>query len=268
MFRDKIGIIAGGGQFPLLCAKEAREKGYEVYVIAHKNETLKEVEELSHHFHWITLGQLGNLIDTLKKWGLKKVIFAGSIEKKRIFRDIFPDFKALSLWKALKNHHDDNILRAVSQELLKEGIEVLPSTLFLENLKMEKGILTKKKPIESEMEDIQFGFDIAKKIGELDIGQCIVVKDRCVLAVECVEGTDKTILRGAELGGEGVIVVKICKPNQDERFDLPSIGLKTIETMILAKAKVLAAEANKTLFFDKDKAVELANKNGIVIVGI
>lgn len=264
----KIGIIAGGGQFPVLCLKKAREKGYQVYVVAHKGETDPEIENLSDFCHWITLGQLGSLIKILKKWKISKVIFAGSIEKKRIFKDIIPDLRALSLWKSLKAHHDDSILRAVSGELSKEGVEVLPSTFFLENLPVSKGIMTRKKPDDSQMEDIQFALDIARKIGELDIGQCVVVKDKCVLAVECIEGTDRTITRGGELAGGGAVVVKICKPNQDNRFDLPSIGLKTIETMIKVKAGVLAVEAEKTLFFDMEKAVELADKNEFIIIGV
>jgi len=264
----KIGIIAGGGQFPILCLKKAREKGYKVYVIAHKGETDPEIESLSDFCQWITLGQLGSLIKILKKWEISRVIFAGAIEKKRIFKDIIPDFRALSLWKSLNAHHDDSILRAVSGELSKEGIDVLPSTIFLENLPVGKGIMTRKKPDETQMEDILFGLDIARKIGELDIGQCVVVKDKCVLAVECIEGTDKTIIRGGELAGEGAVVVKICKPNQDKRFDLPSIGLKTIETMINVRAGVLAVEAEKTLFFDMEKAIELADKNGFIIIGV
>ncbi len=264
----KIGIIAGGGQFPFLCTNKAKEKGYKTYIIAHKGETDPEIESHADFCHWVTLGQLGSLINTLKKWGISSVIFAGAIEKKRIFKDIIPDFRALSLWKSLRAHHDDSILRAVSGELLKEGIEVLPSTFFLEKLPVSKGIITKKKPDDNQMEDILFGLDIAKKIGELDIGQCVVVKDKCVLAVECIEGTDRTITRGGELAGGGAVIVKICKPNQDSRFDLPSIGLKTIETMIRVKAGVLAVESEKTLFFDMEKAVELADKNGFVIIGV
>lgn len=266
--QEPFGIVAGGGNFPILCAKSAREANKLVIAIAHKGETSQEIERHAHVTKWVHLGQLGKIIKTLKKNGCKKALFAGTITKKRMFYDVRPDIRALSLWRKIGSRLDDSILRAVSCELEKEGIEIVPSTYFLDDLFTPKGILTRRRPTEDEEEDIKFGYAIQKKIGALDIGQTIVVKDRTVVAVEAMEGTDETIARGGRLTGQGAVVVKVAKPEQDLRFDLPSAGLGTIRQMIEAKARVLALEAGKSLFFDRDKAIELANQHGIAIVGI
>lgn len=263
-----LGLIAGGGKFPILCAEEAKKRGYQVVVVAHIGETDNSLERLADRIIWIHLGQLNKLIDFFKTNNTKHVIFAGTITKKRIFFDVRPDMRALSLWRRMDNRLDDRILRAVASELEREGINVLPSTLFLTQLAMPAGCITTRKPTKEQEEDIQFGFNIAKEIGRLDIGQCIVVKDKTVLAVEAIEGTDQTILRGGKLGGPGVIVIKICKPYQDNRFDLPSVGLKTIQTMAEIDAAVLAVEAEKSLLFDMPETVEFANKKNISIIGI
>ncbi len=265
---EKIGIVSGGRKFPILCAKKALERGHKVYAICHKGETLKELEDYCHQVKWIHLGQLGKIISFFKKNDVSTVIFAGTIKKTRLFVDIRPDLRAINLWRKMKGHLDDSILRNVARELESEGIEVVSPTLLLEELLFPAGILTKKKPNNHEMEDVKFGYEIAKKIGSLDIGQCIVVKDKVVLAVEAIEGTDETIKRGGALARSGAIVVKICKPGQDTRFDLPAIGKDTIKTMSEVKASVLAVEAGKALFFDKEDAIKLADKKGIVILGI
>lgn len=263
-----IGLVAGGGQFPLLIARSVKAKGRKVVAVAHKGETDQELAKEADALEWIHLGQLGRLIEILKAARVKEAVFAGTITKKRIFWDVRPDLRALSLWKTLKNRLDDGILRAVASELEKEGILLLPTTAFLSDNLMPEGILTATKPTHEQMEDITFGLGLAKEIGRLDIGQCIVVKDKAVLAVEAIEGTDETILRAGRLSGEGAVVIKICKPNQDMRFDLPTIGLKTIETMIEANAKVLAAEAGKSMFFDMAKAIDMADKAKIAIIGV
>lgn len=263
-----IGLVAGGGQFPLLIARSVKAKGRKVVAVAHKGETDQELAKETDVLEWIHLGQLGRLIEILKAAGVREAVFAGTITKKRIFWDVRPDFRALSLWKTLKNRLDDGILRAVASELEKEGILLLPTTAFLSDNLMPEGILTATKPTYEQMEDITFGLGLAKEVGRLDIGQCIVVKDKAVLAVEAIEGTDETILRAGRLSGEGAVVIKICKPNQDMRFDLPTIGLKTIETMIEANAKVLAAEAGKSMFFDMAKAIDMADKAKISIIGV
>ncbi len=263
-----LGLIAGAGQFPLLCARAARMCGRRVVAVAHKGETdsllSKEVDQIE----WVHLGQLGKLIKALKRAGASEAIFAGSITKTRMFKDARPDLRAIRLWRSLKNRLDDGILRAVANEIEAEGIQILPSTVLLGDMLVPSGILTRRRPSKSQWEDIHFGWSLAKELGRLDIGQCLVVKDRAVLAVEAIEGTDNTILRGGQFGGRGAVVIKVCKPRQDTRFDLPSIGIETVHKMVQARAAVLAVEVGRTLFFDKGPSIELANRSGIVIVGI
>jgi len=263
-----LGLVAGGGQFPILCARAARKGGRRVVAVAHMGETDPELESEADNLVWIHLGQLGRLIKILKGAGVREALFAGTITKKRIFRDVRPDFRALSVWRRLHRRLDDGILRAVAAELEAEGIAVLPSTAFLTDLVMPAGVLTRRQPTADQWKDVDFGWRLARQIGSLDIGQCVVVKDRAVLAVEAIEGTDQTILRGGGLGGPGAVVVKVCKPNQDIRFDLPSLGLTTIERMVQAGAAVLAVETGRALFFDRDAAVALADRSGVSVVGV
>jgi len=263
-----LGLVAGGGQFPLLCARAARRQGRSIVAVAHKGETDPLLSEEVDQIEWVYLGQLGRLIETLKKAGASEAIFAGSITKTRIFKDVRPDLRAINLWRRLGNRLDDGILRSIAAELEQEGIQVLPSTILLKRLLVPSGVLTRCKPSESQWEDIRFGWELAREIGRLDIGQCLVVKDRAVLAVEAVEGTDQTIRRGGQLGGPGAVVIKVCKPGQDTRFDLPSVGVETIEQMVQVKASVLAVEAGRTLFFDRDSTIDLANRSSIAVVGV
>lgn len=263
-----LGLVAGGGQFPVLCARAARQRGRWVLAVAHRGETdpnlVAEVDDVV----WIHLGQLGTLIKTFRQAGVTETLFAGTITKKRIFRDIRPDLRALALWRRLDGRLDDDILRAVARELESEGIRVLPSTTYLKDLLAPKASITRGKPTKENWEDIHFGWRLAKEVGRLDIGQCLVVKDRTVLAVEAIEGTDETILRGGKLAGEGAVVIKVCKPAQDTRFDLPAIGKNTIQRMAEVRAAVLAIEAGRTLLFDKEATVALADQNDIAIVGV
>jgi DUF1009 family protein len=265
---DKIGIIAGGGQFPYLFADSAKKAGRHVVIIGHKGETHPELEKVADSFHWIKLGQLGKIIKIFKNEEVNETVFLGTITKTRIFRDAIPDFKALTLWNKIDIKQDDAILRAIADELEKQDIKVLESTLYLKDLLFPSGVLTKKKPSAEQRRDIEFGWFMAKEMGKLDIGQCVVVRNQTVLAVEAIEGTDAAIKRGGSLGKEKAVVVKVKKPNQDFRFDLPATGLKTIETMHEVKARVLAVEAGQSLLFDKETVVELANRAGMVVVGI
>ncbi len=265
---SKIGIIAGGGQFPYLFAEKAREAGREVVVAAHKGETHPELEKISDSFIWVRLGQLGKIIKFFHKERVREIVFLGTITKTRIFKDILPDWKGLSLWNRIDKRHDDAILRALAVEMQKEGIEVVDSTLYLKDLLFPAGLLTSRKPTLEQIEDIRFGREMAREIGRLDIGQCVVVRDRTVLAVEAIEGTDETIRRGGKLGREKTVVVKVKKPNQDFRFDLPSIGPRTIETMREVNAAVLAVEAGQALLFDSSTFIELAERNDVAVVGL
>ncbi len=263
-----LGIVAGGGQFPLLCAKAARRQGLNVIAVAHRGDTDPLLENEVDVIRWVHLGQLGKLIGFFRKNNVSEVIFAGSITKKRIFKDIRPDIRGMVAWKRIKSHLDDGILRAVASELARDGITVVPSTLYLQDLVTPEGVLTRTRPTDEQQKDIEFGVQLAREIGRLDIGQCVVVKDRAVIAVEAIEGTDRTILRGGELGGPGTTVVKICKPGQDTRFDLPATGIQTIETMRRARASCIALESGRSLLFDREDAVKLADVSGIAMVGL
>lgn len=265
---EKIGVVAGGGQFPRLFVDAAKKAGRQPVVIAHKGETDLQIERCAENIRWIKLGQLGKMLSFFKQQGVGETVFLGTITKTRIFRDVFPDLKALSLWNSIDRKQDDAILRAVAGALEKEGIKVVESTLYLKHLLFPKGILTRKKPNKEQRRDIVFGWKNARAIGSLDIGQCVVVRDCSVLAVEAIDGTDATILRGGKLAGEGAVVVKVRKPGQDFRFDLPATGVETIRNIARVKGKVLAVEAGQSLLFDRERMIEEANQSGIIVVGI
>ena len=265
---DKIGIIAGGGQFPLLFARTVHRQGIKVYAAAHRGETDETLADEVHRLQWVRLGQLGRIINFFKEEGVKKTVFTGSITKTDIFRDIRPDLKGLGLWNKINVRHDDAILRAVADRLAKDGIEVVAATAYVPELLFPRGILTRKKPTNEQKSDIVFGWKIARAMGSQDIGQCVVVRNQTVLAVEAIEGTDAAIRRGGSLGKEKTVVVKLRKPNQDLRFDLPAVGEKTIASMQEAKAAVLAVEAGYALFFDRESAIREADAAGIVILGV
>ncbi len=268
MEKTPIGLVAGGGQFPLLFAREAYKRGRKVIVAAHLNETSHELEDEADKTCWVKLGQLGKILKFFKNNGVEETVFAGTITKTRIFRDVLPDIKGLTLWNKIDIRQDDAILRAVAASFEKEGISVLPSTIYLEYLLFPQGVLSRKKPAAKEIEDIHFGWKIAREIGRLDIGQCVVVKERSVLAVEAIEGTDAAILRGGELANGRAVVIKLRKPGQDFRFDLPATGTKTVETIVRAGCTVLAVEAFQSLLFDRKEMIAAADKAGIVVVGV
>ncbi len=263
-----IGLIAGGGQFPLLFARAAREKGRAIVAAAHVNESDPALATEVDHLCWVKLGQLGKIIRHFKKYGVTEAVFAGAITKTRIFKDVLPDFTGLSLWNKIDTRQDDAILRAVAQTLEVEGIRVLASTIFLEHLLFPSGVLTRRKPTAGEVEDIRFGWKIAREIGRLDIGQCIVVRERTVLAVEAIEGTDATIRRGGKLADKGAVVIKLKKPGQDFRFDLPATGNATIATLAEVQGRVLAVEAGQSLLFDPETMIAAADRAGISVVGV
>lgn len=266
--KSSIGIIAGGGQFPRLFAEAARKAGREVVIAAHQGESSPELAEVADRFCWVRLGQLGKIIAFFRTHNVGEAVLLGTITKTRIFMDVRPDLLGLTLWNKIDARQDDAILRAVAQVLEQENIRVLESTLYLGDLLFPRGILGRKKPSSAQISDIRFGWQAARAIGALDIGQCVVVRDRAVLAVEAIEGTDAAIARGGALGREKAVVVKVRKPGQDFRFDLPAIGEKTILTMIDVKAAVLAVESGQALLFDRQATIAAANRAGIVVVGV
>jgi DUF1009 family protein len=268
MSSDRIGIIAGGGQFPLLFAEAAKAQGRRVVAVGHRNETDTSLEGIVDNFCWVKLGQLGKIIKFFKEHRVCEVAFLGTITKTKIFTEVWPDLKGLSLWNKIDIKHDDSILRAIATTLEEEGIQVVASTLYLQHLLFPEGVLTKKKPKPAQLADIRFGWRIGREIGRLDIGQCVVVRDSTVLAVEAIEGTDAAIRRGGTLGKKQAVVVKLRKPGQDFRFDLPAIGPTTIASMIEVQASVLAVEAGQALLFDRQEVVRQADQAGIVIIGL
>jgi len=264
--KGTVGLIAGGGQFPRMIATGAQKQGFRVVAVAHKGETEPSLSDHVDKMIWIKLGQLGQLIKALKKEGVQKCLMAGTITKKRMFENVMPDLKGLAVMSKLAIFHDDDILRAVAGELAKEGIEIVRSTLYVPELLAPAGCLTKRRPSKDEKEDIDFGWRIAKELGRLDVGQCVVVRRKTVLAVEAIDGTNETILRGGRLGREETVVVKVSKPNQDLRFDVPAVGPETIKVMSQVKASSLAVEAGKTLIFDREEMIAKAEEMGISII--
>ena len=266
--REKIGLIAGGGQFPLLIAEAAKKQGMRVIAVAHQGETETSLSEKVDDIIWVKLGQLGRLIQGFKRRGVTKTLMAGTITKKRMFENVRPDFRSIQIMTRLAVFHDDDILSAVAAELAGEGIDIVSSTIYLPGLLAPQGCLTRKKPSKRQKEDIRFGWRVAKELGRLDIGQCVVVRRRTILALEAIEGTDETIRRGGTLAREKAVVVKVSKPHQDLRFDVPSVGPETIRVMSEVKASLLAVEAGKTLLFDKGEMIALANETGMTIVSL
>ena len=263
---NKIGIIAGGGQFPLMAADSAKKQGIGVIAVAFEGEADPDLGERVDEIVWIRLGQLGKLIDAFKKRSVDKALMAGSINKSRMFGNAKPDLRGLTFVSKFALFHDDSILRALADELKGEGIEIVDSTLYLPELLAVEGCYTKRKPSKKEKADIEVGWKIAGELGRLDVGQCVVVRNKTVLALEAIDGTNATIIRGGKIAGEKAVVVKVSKPDQDLRFDVPSVGPETINSMIEVKASVLAVEAGKTLIFDKEEMIKLADKNRISIV--
>lgn len=264
----KIGLIAGNGKFPLIFAQEAKRVGAEVVALAIKKETSPSLENLVDRIHWVNVGQLGDLIEICKKEGITRAVMAGQVRHTRLFGQVRLDARAMALLAGVKDKKANSLLGAVADELLREGIELIDSATYLSHLLPSPGILTRRKPTQNEWRDIEFGHKMAKEIAGLDIGQTVVVKDQTVLAVEGMDGTDRTIKRGGKLGRGDVVVVKVSKPQQDRRFDLPIIGERTIEVLKQAKAKVLAFSARSTILLNREKVVKSANQNGISLVAV
>jgi len=264
---ERIGLIAGNGRFPIIFAENARQLGYTVSAVAHVGETAPELEQHVERIHWIKIGQFNKLIKALKEDGVRQAVMLGGIKKTHVFKTVMPDLRALAIAYRLPQWKDDMILREIAAELESEGITIRESTFGLSGVLVERGVLTRKQPSKKEWEDIRYGWDIGLDIGRLDIGQCVVVKDRVIVAVEAVEGTDETIRRGGNLAGSGAVVVKRCKPQQDLRFDLPAVGPATIEAMRAVGAAVLAVEAGRTILLDRAQMLNAADEAAVSIVG-
>lgn len=265
--QEIIGILAGSGQFPKLIAEQARKDGFRVIMCGFFSNTDESLASVSDEFEIFHIGQLSKVLEFLHKNNVKKLCMAGSINKPKAL-DIHPDFRATKLFFSLKSKGDDTLLRGIMSVFEEENIEVTSPVDILPSLLAPEGTLT-NGPIQDEIfEDINYGWPILKQVGVLDIGQCLVVKNLMVVAVEAMEGTDVTLKRGAELGGSGCVAMKLLKPGQDTRVDLPSIGLQTIQNLINLDYRALAIEAGKTIFFDREASIALANENEFSIISL
>ena len=267
----RVGVIAGNGTFPFLVLEAARNMGHEVTVVAVKEEALPSLEAAARDrnagFHWVSLGQLGRAIALLREARVSHAVMAGQVKHTKIFSSIVPDMTLLSVLMRLKAKNTDAVLAAIADTMRARGIELIDSTSFLQPLLAGAGPLTSRAPTPEEMSDFEFGYAVADAVARLDIGQTIVVRDRAVVAVEAMEGTDEAIARAGRVAGAGARVVKVAKPDQDMRFDVPVVGVATIEVMAAAGASALSVDAGRTLFVDGQTVIEAANRAGIAVFG-
>jgi DUF1009 family protein len=260
------GLIAGNGRFPFLVLEGARSQGIEMAVIALKEEASAELESSAKRLHWVSLGELSRAIDLMHQEGVTQAVMAGQVKHNKIFSSIRPDWKLAKLLLSLKRKNTDALIGAVARVLEDEGIRLVDSTLFLKPLVPEPGVLTRRAPDAREAADIEYGLGVARQVSAMDIGQTVVISDRSCVAVEAMEGTDETIARAARIAnGKPLVVVKVSKPGQDMRFDVPVVGLPTIQQMKSVRATALALDAGRTLLFDRAKLIEQADAAGIAI---
>lgn len=266
---DKVGLIAGSGRFPLIFAQNAQESGVRVVAVAHRGETAEEIERFAEEVTWVHVGQIGKIIRTFRNADVRNAVMAGGIRKARLLSRFRPDPRGLALLARMKRRDDDYLLRGVAAELEREGIRVLESTLFLERIiPAESGVLTRTGPSPEQWEDVRLGIPAAKTLGGLGIGQTLVLKAGVILAVEAVEGTDAAIRRGGGMVDGPVVVVKMSKPQQDLRFDVPAVGPGTIQVLKEAGGGVLAVERRRSILLDREKLLAAADEAGIAVVAV
>ena len=266
----KVGLIAGIGNLPVEFMRAAQHEGYEVVVISVVTEGAPELQAEADAYYQISVFKSDTVIKTFLKEGVADVTMLGKVTKEHLYKKIttIPDMRTIKLLNRLRNRKDDTIMLAIVEELEKEGLSVADQTKYMRSLMPSVGVMTNRQPTEVEQLDITFGFTLAKQMGALDIGQTVVVKEQAAMAIEAIEGTDECIKRGGALGREGAVVVKTAKPNQDVRFDVPAVGMKTLESMIAGNCKVLAMEAKRTIFVEQEAVLQKANELGIVICAV
>ena len=266
----KVGLIAGIGNLPVEFMRAAQHEGYEVVVISVVTEGAPELQAEADAYYQISVFKSDTVIKTFLKEGVTDVTMLGKVTKEHLYKKIttIPDMRTIKLLNRLRNRKDDTIMLAIVEELEKEGLAVADQTKYMRSLMPPVGVMTMRKPTEVEQLDIEFGFTFAKPMGALEIGQTVVVKEQAAMAIEAIEGTDECIKRGGALGREGAVVVKTAKPNQDVRFDVPAVGMKTLESMITGNCKVLAMEAKRTIFVEQEAVLQKANELGIVICAV
>ena len=266
----KVGLIAGIGNLPVEFMRAAQHEGYEVVVISVVTDGAPELRAEADAYYQISVFKSDTVIKTFLKEGVADVTMLGKVTKEHLYKKIttIPDMRTIKLLNRLRNRKDDTIMLAIVEELEKEGLSVADQTKYMRSLMPSVGVMTNRQPTEVEKLDITFGFTLAKQMGALDIGQTVVVKEQAAMAIEAIEGTDECIKRGGALGREGAVVVKTAKPNQDVRFDVPAVGMKTLESMIAGNCKVLAMEAKRTIFVEQEAVLQKANELGIVICAV
>jgi DUF1009 family protein len=269
----KLGLIAGNGRFPFLVLEAARSMGHEVTIVAIREEASKDLEAAAAaagppaSVHWISLGQLGGWLRILKQAGVTNAVMAGQVKHTKIFGGIVPDMTALSVLTRLKSRNTDAIIAAVADVMRDHGVELIDSTALLQPMLACEGVMSQRVPTADERKDLEFGYRMADAIAGLDIGQTIAVKHQAVVAVEAMEGTDETIARAGHLAGPGVVIVKVAKPGQDMRFDVPVTGLATIQAMRRAGAALISLDAGRALMFERETMLASADEAGIAVVG-
>lgn len=263
----KIGLVAGVGRLPCEFAKIARNYGMQVVAVAVVNDVDPELKTLVSSFYQAHIGAMGKVIDIFKKEGISKVTMIGKVTKEGLFSGLFiPDWRTVKVLASLPNRNDDTLMLAVVNEFAKDDITIMDQSKLLSGLFPKIGVLSKRQPTEQELIDIEYGYEMALRIGQLDIGQTVVVKDQAIMAVEAIEGTDECVKRGGKLANGNAVVAKTAKPQQDSRFDLPTVGTQTIQSMIEGGASALVMQAEKTFLVDRESVLELANEHAICIV--
>ena len=266
---EKLGILAGAGKLPVECARAAKQLGYEVYAVGLLAETDPQISEFAADYQQISVAQLDAILNYLTQHELQKITMIGKVTKELLFNGkVQPDARMLQLIMSLPDRSDDTIMMAFVRELAKAGMQTFDQTALIRKLMPHRGTISSREPTESEKADMEFGFMIAKELGRLDIGQTVVTKSRAVMALEAIEGTDECIKRGGKLANGGAVVTKVAKPNQDNRFDVPTVGCRTLEVMAEVGATALAIEADKTLLVDRENVVAFADEKGISIVAM
>jgi hypothetical protein len=264
----RLGLIAGNGRFPFLVARAARRAGRPVVCVAIEEEASPELASEVDEIHWVSLGQLGRCIAALKAGGAREAVMAGQVKHRQIFSGIVPDLALFGVLARLAFKNTDSLIGGVAGALEREGIRLLPSTALLEDQLATAGAMTRRRPTSSEMKDIEYGKRVAQALAGLDLGQTVVVKDRAAVAVEAMEGTDEAIRRAGRIAGPGTVVVKVAKPKQDMRFDVPVIGEATLDVLREAGATALAIEAGRTLMLEREQVLRKADDIGVAVYGL
>ncbi len=268
MLEHKQGLIAGDGTLPVKMAQYAKENGFEVICISLSKDNLAQLKKYCAKVYSCHPGEINKIEGILKDEQIKQLTFLGKVNKSVLLQLYKFDSKAIELLKTVERLNDDEVMLLIVKEMEKAGITVLDQTIFIKNLMIPAGVLGKHKPTKEQMEDVNYGFWLAKEMGKIDVGQSVVIKDKMIMAVEAIEGTDKCIKRGAKLAKKNACVVKVSKPKQDKRFDIPTVGLRTLHTMKRYKANLLAVEANETIIVDQEKVIKYADDNHIVLMAV